>query len=38
MEKLEQVTYCGLYCGLCAQRNRIPQRARALRETMHKEG
>jgi hypothetical protein len=38
MEKLEQVTYCGLYCGLCTQRNRIPQRARALRETMHKEG
>jgi hypothetical protein len=38
MEKLEQVTYCGLYCGLCATRNRIPKQARALRETMHKQG
>jgi hypothetical protein len=35
---LTQVTYCGLYCGLCAQRNRIPERARALREAMEKEG
>jgi hypothetical protein len=38
MDKLEQVTYCGLYCGLCSQRNRIPQRARALRQFMQKEG
>lgn len=38
MDKLEQVTYCGLYCGLCSHRNRIPQRARMLRESMHKEG
>lgn len=38
MADLEQVTYCGLYCGLCAQRNRIPQRADALRDAMHKEG
>ena len=37
MPDLAQVTYCGLYCGLCAQRNRIPQRAGALREAMHKE-
>ncbi len=37
MVDLDQVTYCGLYCGLCAQRNRIPQRARALRESMRKE-
>jgi len=37
MADLTQVTYCGLYCGLCAQRNRIPQRARNLQESMHKE-
>jgi hypothetical protein len=37
-EELEQVTYCGLYCGLCAQRNRIPHRAGELREAMQKEG
>ncbi len=37
MADLTQVTYCGLYCGLCAQRNRIPQRAAALREAMQKE-
>jgi len=30
--------YCGLYCGLCAHRNRIPQRAKLLRETLHDEG
>jgi hypothetical protein len=38
MADLAQVTYCGLYCGLCSQRNRIPQRARALREAMQREG
>ena len=38
MEKLEQVTYCGLYCGLCSHRNRIPQRAGLLRQSMQKEG
>jgi len=32
------VTYCGLYCGLCANRNRIPQQASQLRETLHQEG
>lgn len=37
MSDLTQVTYCGLYCGLCSQRNRIPQRAGALRDSMHKE-
>lgn len=35
---LRLVGYCGLYCGLCAHRNRIPQRARLLRETLHEEG
>lgn len=38
MADLTQITYCGLYCGLCAQRNRIPLRAQALRDAMHKEG
>jgi len=35
---LEEVTFCGLYCGLCASRRRIPQQAARLRETLHKEG
>ncbi|MCK4320570.1 DUF3795 domain-containing protein [Candidatus Bathyarchaeota archaeon] len=35
---LRLVGYCGLYCGLCAHRNRIPQRAKLLRETLHEEG
>jgi len=38
MPDLKSVTYCGLYCGLCAQANRIPKRAAALRESMQKEG
>lgn len=38
MNALRFVTYCGLYCGLCAQRGRIPQQAKALRESMVKEG
>lgn len=38
MDKLEQVTYCGLYCGLCVSRNRIPKQADKLRDTMQKEG
>ena len=37
-DKLEQVTYCGLYCGLCTSRNRIPKQAGALYETMKKDG
>lgn len=37
-DKLKLVTYCGLYCGLCAARGRIPRQASALRETMVKEG
>ncbi len=35
---LRLVGYCGLYCGLCANRNRIPQRAKLLKETLHEEG
>lgn len=38
MEKLTFVTYCGLYCGLCTARNRIPHQAKALRGTMAKGG
>ncbi|MDI7277408.1 MAG: DUF3795 domain-containing protein [Anaerolineae bacterium] len=35
---LEEVAYCGLYCGLCASRRRIPAQARMLRETLRREG
>lgn len=38
MAELELVTYCGLYCGLCAQRGRIPRQAEALRGSLAKEG
>ena len=37
-EHLKYLTYCGLYCGLCSERNRIPQRARLLKEAMREEG
>jgi len=32
------LAYCGLYCGLCAERSRIPQRAKLLREALGEEG
>jgi hypothetical protein len=35
---LDFVSYCGLYCGLCAERARIPQQAGALRKAMAEEG
>lgn len=35
---LEEITFCGLYCGLCASRRRIPRQADTLRETLRKEG
>lgn len=38
MPDLRQVTYCGLYCGLCSQCNRIPARSRDLRDIMRREG
>lgn len=38
MADLRLVTFCGLYCGLCAERARIPRQARALSESMSKEG
>ncbi|NPV14335.1 DUF3795 domain-containing protein [candidate division WOR-3 bacterium] len=36
--KLKDVAYCSLFCGLCSSKNRIPQQAKALRQTMHNEG
>lgn len=38
MDKLEEVTFCGLYCGLCASRRRIPQQAATIRQTLCQEG
>ena len=38
MADLRLITYCGLYCGLCAEINRIPRIAQDLRDTMKKEG
>lgn len=35
---LTEVTYCGLYCRLCASRRRIPARAEALRDSLVTEG
>jgi hypothetical protein len=35
---LRLVGYCGLYCGLCAHRNRIPKEARQLQKSLHEEG
>jgi len=35
---LRHVAYCGLYCGLCAQRGRIPQQAHQLQQTLREEG
>jgi hypothetical protein len=38
MADLRLVTYCGLYCGLCSNKNRIPRKAQELQDTMRKEG
>jgi hypothetical protein len=38
MDNLKYVTYCGLYCGLCTARCRIPKQAAALRDTMANDG
>ncbi len=37
-DNLKYVTYCGLYCDLCASRSRIPKRAQNLRDSMTGEG
>ena len=38
MNDIEEVTFCSLYCGLCASRRRIPQQAATLRQTFIQEG
>jgi len=38
MDNMKYVTYCGLYCRLCAQHGRIPRQAQALHQSMVKEG
>ena len=38
MTDLRLITYCGLYCGLCSLKCRIPQRAQALHDSMQKDG
>ena len=38
MADLKYVTYCGLYCKHCANIARIPLQAKALYDTMKKEG
>ena len=38
MNDVEEVTFCGLYCGLCASRRRIPQQAATFRQTLCQEG
>jgi hypothetical protein len=35
---LSEVGFCGLYCGLCASRRRIPAEAARLRGSLHAEG
>lgn len=32
------ITYCGLYCGLCAERSLVPSKAHELRELVRDEG
>jgi hypothetical protein len=36
MANLERVTYCGLYCGLCLNGGRIPERAGELRDLLRR--
>jgi hypothetical protein len=35
---LRHVTYCGLYCKLCAQQSRIPKQASQLKQSLREEG
>jgi hypothetical protein len=37
-KELKLVTFCGLYCGLCAMRARIPKQATALKTSLSAEG
>jgi hypothetical protein len=36
VEQESLVAYCGLYCGLCDQKTRVPERAAALLEALHR--
>ncbi len=36
MDKKALVAYCGIYCGLCDRRTRVPQRAADLKASMEK--
>lgn len=38
MNKRQLISYCGLYCGLCAERTRVPEKARDLIAAMKEEG
>lgn len=38
MDKLKLDTYCGLYCGLCGERGRIPRQAEALQKSISEDG
>lgn len=38
MENPGDAAYCGLFCGLCAMKSRIPRTASALRDIMSREG
>lgn len=36
MDKKTLVSYCGMYCDLCSERTKIPERAKELMEEMKK--
>ena len=38
LNKLQDVTYCGLYCRLCSTKFRVPETASALRDTLASDG
>lgn len=38
MPDLKNVSFCGLYCGLCSSCNRLPRQSGELRESMRKDG
>jgi hypothetical protein len=38
MNKQQLISYCGLYCDLCAERKRIPERTKELIAAMEIEG
>lgn len=38
LNKLQNVTYCGLYCRLCSTKFRVPETAAILRDTLSSDG